>query len=286
MENIIEIKGLKKTYPNFTLNNIDLSLPKGRIMGLIGENGAGKTSTISLILNAVEKESGQILVFGKDNIECEKEIKQKIGVVPDECAMPESFTVSDTERFIKKMYPSWSHAKYEKYIKDFQLPKQLPIGTFSKGMKVKLNIAVALSHEPELLILDEATSGLDPVMRDDVLDILLDFVQDENHSVLFSSHITSDLEKVADYISFLHKGELAFIKQKDELIYHYGVLHCKTAQYEALDPSDIIAFRKQDYEWQVLISDRERIAAKYKDCIVDPATLDDIMLMYIKGDVK
>lgn len=286
MENILEIKGLRKTFPGFTLNGVDLFVPAGCIMGLIGENGAGKTTTIHLILNATEKDGGSIAVFGKDHIQHEKEVKQKIGVVLDECGMPDSFSVFDVEKFLQKLYPHWNHPKYLSYLETFELPTTLPIGAFSKGMKIKLSIALALAHEPQLLILDEATSGLDPVMRDDVLDILLDFVQNENNAVLFSSHITSDLEKVADYITFLHQGNIVFCKQKDDLIYHYGLLHCKTADFEKIDPADMLAFRKQDYEWQVLVADRQVAAKKYANCVIDPATLDDIMLLYIKGDVK
>lgn len=286
MENILEIKGLQKTFPGFTLNGVDLFVPAGSIMGLIGENGAGKTTTINLILNATEKDGGSITIFRKDNIQNEKEIKQKIGVVLDECGMPEAFSVFDVEKFLQKLYPNWNHQKYLSYLETFELPSALPIGTFSKGMKVKLNIALALAHEPQLLILDEATSGLDPVMRDDVLDILLGFVQNENNAVLFSSHITSDLEKVADYITFLHQGSIVFCKQKDDLIYHYGLLHCKTSDFEKIDPADMLAFRKQDYEWQVLVADRQCAAKRYGNCVIDPATVDDIMLLYIKGDAK
>lgn len=171
------------------------------------------------------------------------------------------------------------------YLKQFALPADKEIKTFSKGMKMKLSIAAALSHDPKLLILDEATSGLDPVMRDDILDVFLDFVQDENHSILMSSHITTDLEKVADYIAFLHNGKIIFDKEKDELIYRYGIIRCSSSQFEKLDKEDILACRKKDYQWDVLVADREKAARRYKDFVIDNATIDDILLLYVKGDV-
>ena len=221
MENILQIADLTKRYPDFYLDHLTLNVPSGSIVGLIGENGAGKTTTMNLILNAVTKDSGDILVFGQDNLSHEKE--------------------------------------------------------------VKMNFAIALAHHAELLLLDEATSGLDPVMRDDVLDLLLDFVQSEKHGVLFSTHIMSDLSKIADYIAFLHEGKLLFFKSKDELIYRYGLIHCGEKLFREIDRGDILAWRKQDYEYQILVADREAAARKYKGCVLDPATLDDIMLLYIKG---
>jgi len=286
MNNILKITDLTKSYNNFTLDALNLLVPYGTIMGLIGENGAGKTTTINLILNSVEKDYGNISVFGKDHIKHEKEIKQNIGVVFDECNLPGTFDITDIERFLSKMYTSWSHQKYLGYIERFELPDKQIIKNFSKEMRVKLNFAVALSHDPQLLILDEATSGLDPVMRDDMLDVLLDFVQDEKKSVLFSSHITTDLEKIADYVSFLHKGKLLFCAKKDDLIYNYGLIHSKTVDFEKIDKSDILAYRKLDCEWRVLVNNREAAAKKYKNYIVDPTTIEDIMFMFIRGEQK
>ena len=284
MEAALQIDNLSKSYSDFHLDGISLSVPKGRIVGLIGENGAGKTTTINLILHAIEKDNGSISIFGKDHVSYEKEVKQGVGIVQDECNLPLMFTVSDIETVMKRIYTNWDSTRYHELIDKFELPLKQTISTFSKGMKVKLNFAIALAHKSKLLLLDESTSNLDPVMRDDILDMLLDFVQDEENSVLFSSHITSDLSKIADYVAFLHEGKLLFCKPKDELIYHYGLVHCGEKLFQQIGSSDILAWRKQDYEYQILVADRAAFEKKYKGCIIDPATLDDIMLMYIKGD--
>ena len=286
MDNILEIENLTKTYPDFTLDTLSFSIPQGTIMGLIGENGAGKTTTINLILNEIKKDGGIIKVFGKDNLAHEKAVKEKIGVVFDECHFPELFNAHDMERFMKDIYASWQPATYRDYLKRFGLPQDKQIKAYSRGMKVKLSFAVALSHQPQLLILDEATSGLDPVMRDEILDLLLEFVQDERNGVLFSSHITEDLEKVADYITFIHAGKLLFSKPKDELIYQYGVIKCGSEMFNQIDQADIIAYRKQDYEWQVLVADQEEARRKYKKCLVDGVTLSELMLFHVKGETK
>ena len=185
---------------------------------------------------------------------------------------------------MKDIYQSWDDHIFMALLKKFSLPVCKPIKQFSKGMKMKLAIAVALSHNSKLLILDEATSGLDPVVRDDILDMLLDFVQDENHSILVSSHITSDLEKIADYIVFLHEGRVVFSKPKDELTEQYGIIKCGAAQFDALDKSEIIAYRKMDYEWQVLVADRNKMQKKYPKAMIVPASIDEIMLLYVKGE--
>lgn len=284
MENILQIESLTKNYSDFCLDNISFSIPKGAIVGLIGENGAGKTTTINLILHAIEKDGGTVSVFGKDHLMHEKEIKQDIGVVQDECNLPLMFTASDIEAVMYRIYKSWDHEQYWELIKRFNLPHNQMISSFSKGMKIKMNFAIALAHKSKLLLLDEATSGLDPVMRDDVLDLLLEFVQDEESSVLFSTHITSDLSKIADYIAFLHEGKLLFYKTKDDIIYYYGLVHCGYELFRQFDAGDILAWRKQDYEYQILVADRDAVSRKYKGCVIDPATLDDIMLLYIRGE--
>lgn len=286
MDAILQIDKLSKSYSGFCLNELSLTIPSGTIMGLIGENGAGKTTTINLIVHAIEKDSGKIYVFGKDNIQCEKEIKQRIGMVQDECNLPPMFSISDIETVMKRIYTNWDKPQFWHLVKKFNLPVEQEIWTFSKGMKVKLNFAIALAHNSRFLLLDEATSGLDPVMRDEILDLLLDFVQDEGRSVLFSTHITSDLSKIADHIAFLHEGELLFCKQKDDLIYNYGIVHCGAEQFAKMDKEDIVTWRKQDYEHQVLVADRASMVKKYPGCIIDPATLDDIMLLYIRGEKK
>lgn len=286
MNNILEIENLMKNYSDFSLNHLRLSIPQGTIMGLIGENGAGKTTTINLILNEIKRDGGTIKIFGKDNIQCEREIKDKIGVVFDDCHFPDLFNALELERFLKPIYTEWQSSTYREYLKRFGLPNNKPIRAYSKGMKVKLSFAVALSHCSQFLILDEATSGLDPVMRDEILDVLLEFVQNESHSVLFSSHITNDLEKIADYVAFLHKGNLVFSKPKDELLYKYGLMKCGAEVFNSIQRQDILAWRKLDYEWQVLVADMEAARRKYKKCIIENATIEEIMLLYIKGEKR
>ena len=276
------ISGLTKTYKDFMLNGVSFSVPCGSIVGLIGENGAGKSTTINAVLGLIQKEAGSICVLGKEQLD--NEIKEQIGVVFDGNNYPEIFSTRKLNRVMKNVYHSWEEHTFLNLLKKFSLPTDKPIKQFSKGMKMKLAIAVALSHNSKLLILDEATSGLDPVIRDDILDILLDFAQDETHSILISSHITTDLEKIADYIVFIHEGQVVFSKPKDELIEQYGIIKCGAAQFEALDKSDIIVYRKMDYEWQVLVADRAAMKKKYPKALIDSASIDEIMLLYVKGE--
>ena len=255
-------------------------------MGLVGENGAGKSTTINCILNEISKTDGDIEIFGKDYLSEEIEIKDKIGVVFDENHFPDVFTPNEIGTYMSGIYSKWERNTYINYLSKFELPADKKVKDFSKGMKVKLAFAVALSHKAELLILDEATSGLDPIIRDDILDILIDFVQDENHSVLVSSHITSDLEKVADYITFLNKGKLVFSQLKDELVDNYGVISCGAMIFDNLDKSEIIAYRKEDYQYKVLVKNRHIAEKKYPKAIVTPAAIEEIMLFYVKGEMK
>ena len=285
-ENILEIRELSKDYGDFVLDKISFSLPRGVIMGLIGENGAGKSTTINCILNEIQKSSGTIRIFGKDHSTDEIEIKDKLGVVFDENHFPDIFTPEEIGKFMSGIYSAWEWQLYHQFLEKFELQKDKKIKDFSKGMKVKLAFAVALSHNAELLILDEATSGLDPIIRDDVLDMLIDFVQDESHSVLVSSHITSDLEKVADYITFIHKGKLIFTQDKDTLIDNYGIISCGAAVFDTINKSEVIAYRKEDYQFKVLVYNRTKAAKQYPNAIVSPATIEEIMLFYIKGEIQ
>ncbi len=283
-DNILEVKNLTKDYGDFVLDKLSFIIPRGVIMGLIGENGAGKSTTINCILNEVQKTDGRILIFGKDHVADEIKIKDKIGVVFDENHFPDIFTPKEIGKYMSGIYSNWEWPTYRNYLKQFQLPDNKRVKDFSKGMKVKLAFAVALSHKADFLIFDEATSGLDPIVRDDILDILIDFVQDENHSVLFSSHITSDLEKVADYVTFIHNGKRIFSCLKDDLIDNYGIVSCGAAVFDSLDKAEIIAYRKEDYQYKVLVRDRNKAAKNYPEAIVEPAAIDDIMLFYVKGE--
>lgn len=282
----LEVKNLTKDYGDFVLDKLNFTLPRGVIMGLIGENGAGKSTTINCILNEIQKDDGEILIFGKDHISNEIEIKSKLGVVFDENHFPDIFTPMEIGKYMAGIYSGWEWATYRQFLEKFELPKDKKIKDFSKGMKVKLAFAVALSHKAELLILDEATSGLDPIIRDDVLDMLIDFVQDENHSVLVSSHITSDLEKVADYITFIHKGKLVFSHDKDDLVDNYGIVSCGSVIFDTLDKTDTIAYRKEAYQYKVLVRNRNKAAKNYPKAIVSPATIEEIMLFYVKGELQ
>ncbi len=282
MNHALTISGLTKTYQDFVLDHVSFTVPSGSIVGLIGENGAGKSTTIHAALGLIQKEAGHAVILGKEELDAET--REQIGVVFDGSNYPEILSPKKISRVMKHIYRSWDEPAYLRLLKQFSLPPDKPIRQFSKGMKMKLAITAALSHHSKLLILDEATSGLDPVIRDDILDMLLDFVQDEEHSILISSHITSDLEKIADYIVFIHDGKVVFSKPKDELTEQYGIIKCGAAQFDAIEKSDIIVSRKMDYEWQVLISDRDKMQKKYKDALIVPAAIDEIMLLYIKGE--
>lgn len=284
MDTILQVDNLTKQYPDFKLDHVSFSIPKGTIMGLIGENGAGKSTTINAILDLIKKDDGKVTFWGQELSENTKQIKEDIGVVFDGVNFYETLTPVKIGKISQAAYSQWDERIYKSYLKRFELPVDKEVKTFSKGMKTKLCIAVALSHQPKLLILDEATSGLDPVMRDDILDVFLDFVQDENNSILMSSHITTDLEKIADYITFIHQGKVIFRKTKDEVRYNYGIIRCGSATFDAIDKSEILAYRKCDYQWEVLVADKKRAKRKYKNAVVDDATIDDILLLYVKGE--
>ena len=283
MEAALQVIDLTKTYPGFKLDHVSFTLPQGAVMGLIGENGAGKSTTIKAILDLIRKDDGTVTFWGRKLSES-KQLKEDIGVVFGQGNFYETLTPTQIGSISAAAYTQWDQATYEGYLTRFQLPKDKVLKTFSNGMRTKLGIAVALSHHPKLLILDEATSGLDPVVRDEILDVFWEFVQDERHSILMSSHITSDLEKIADCITFLHQGKLLFCKSKDELRYQYGVLRCGEAQFKRLDSSEILVYRKEPCQIDVLVADKEAARRRHPDMVVDDATIDDILLLYVKGE--
>ncbi len=285
MDALLQLRDVTKRYDGFTLDHITFDLPKGTIMGLIGENGAGKSTTIKAILDLIHLDEGSVTLWG-ENLSGSKALKENIGVVFDGCCFYEGLTSAQVGRISKAAYRQWDEKVFQFYMQRFQLPLKKPLKELSKGMKVKLSIAVALSHRPKLLILDEATSGLDPVMRDDILEVFLDFVQDEEHAILMSSHISTDLEKVADYITFIHEGRVFFCKEKDELRYQWGILRCGEEVYAALAPADILASRREDYQYSVLVADKAAMRRKHPDAIIDDASIDDILLLYVKGAHK
>ncbi|MGL5347030.1 MAG: ABC transporter ATP-binding protein [Peptostreptococcaceae bacterium] len=281
MENAIEIKNLCKLYDGFKIDKLNLVIPSGCIMGIIGENGAGKSTTIKLMLDIIKKDSGTIKILGKDSTTIDKDFKEQIGVVFDDSCFPEELNITHIEKILKNVYKTWDSKTFNKYISRFALPKKKIIKEFSKGMKMKLSIAVALSHNPKVLILDEATSGLDPVAREEILDVFWDFVQDESHTVLISSHILSDLEKICDYIAFIHRGKLVFNEAKDELSEKYGILKCSNEDLDLIDRDSIISYRKSSFSAEALVL-KEEMPRNY---IVDNASIEDIMLYYVKEDV-
>ncbi len=285
MEMSLQIENITKRYAGFELDHVSFSIPKGTIMGFVGENGAGKSTTIKAILDLIKKEEGTVTFWGEE-LASSKQLKENIGVVFEGINFYETLTPVKVGKISKAAYTQWDDFLYQGYLKRFGLPLDKEIKNFSRGMKMKLSLAVALSHRPKLLILDEATSGLDPVMRDDILDVFLEFMQDEEHSVLMSSHITTDLEKIADYITFIHKGKILFCKSKDELRYRYGIIRCGAVLFEQIDKKEILAWRKDEYQWNVLVADKEKAKQKYKTAVIDDATIDDILLMYVKGEQK
>jgi ABC-2 type transport system ATP-binding protein len=284
MQNLLEIKNLRKQYPSFALQDVSFNVPSGSIVGFVGENGAGKTTTIKLILNEIARDSGTVKIFGMDNIRDERKIKEQIGVVFDESYFYGEFQAGDIASILKRVFPTWNDDLYRRYLQEFKLPSDKAVKEFSKGMKMKLGIASALAHRPRLLILDEATSGLDPIVRSEILDIFLDFIQDETHSILFSSHITSDIEKVADYVTFIHNGQIVFERSKDELLRNFGILKCSSADFGKVQKSSLVRWRKAEMGYEALVSDKEKAKRLYPQFIVDNATIDEIMFLYVKGE--
>ena len=287
MDNAIEISHLTKHYDGFSLKDVSFNLPSGSIMGFIGENGAGKTTTIKAILNLIHRDSGQIRVLGQDNLSGEKFFKAQTGVVFADQNFPGDLTTADIKRIMKNIYTDWDNALYDAYLDRFELPRSKKIRDFSKGMRMKLSIVTALSHRPKLLILDEATTGLDPVVRSEILDVFQAFVCDDEHAILLSSHITSDMEKIADYITFIHDGRILCAEAKDDLIYGHGILKCPSDQFSVLDlGDDLIGFRRSNFGVEALIKNPEHFKRHFPDAIIDTPSLEDIMLFYTKGAKK
>lgn len=282
MKNVIEISGLTRDYGHFKLDNVSLAVPGGSIVGLIGENGAGKSTTLKCLLGLVRPDSGQVRLLGGDPND--RTVREQVGVVFDECRFHDGLTVAQIGTFLARTYRNWDGALWQHYLKKFGLPEKLTVKGFSRGMKMKLSIAAALAHRPKVLILDEATSGLDPVVREEILDEFLDFIQDEEHGVLISSHITSDLEKAADYITYLHQGRVALQGEKDRLLECYGRLACTAEELAGVDRTLIEAVRKNRFGMEALVKDRAEVRRRWPELTVDPATLEEIMVFTTKGE--
>ena len=279
MTSILELKNVTKHYQDFSLENINFSLEKGYIMGFIGPNGAGKSTTIKLIMNLIKKDEGDISIFGLNNEKHNIEIKQRIGFVYDENHFYEELTPNEMKGIIRPFYKKWDEAVFQRYAKDFQLPLNKQIKNLSKGMKMKFSLAVALSHHAELLIMDEPTSGLDPLVRSELLDVLQTLLQDENKSIFFSTHITSDLEKVADYITFIHNGRLVLSKTKDELLEEYCIVKGDLDTLRKGNEDALIAIKKNRYGFEALSRDKREVVQHFGDSVmIEKPTLEDILV--------
>lgn len=284
MEATIKVKNLNKKYEGFELKNISFEIPEGSIVGLIGENGAGKTTTIKSILNIINSE-GEIQVLGKDIKQNEKEIKSKLGVVLDDSFLSEYLTPKKINSIMKDFYNTWDKKLFEKYIKIFKLPENKMIKDFSSGMKMKLKIATAISHKPQILILDEPTSGLDPIVRNEILDIFRQFIaEDETRSILVSTHITTDFEHISDYIMFIKNGEITLNLPTSEILENYGIVKCDEKDFSKISKEDYEYYRKEKYQYEVLVKNKKMIKSKYGISTIDKASIEDIMLFYIKGE--
>ena len=278
--NALAINNLTKTYTGFQLDNLSLTLPSGCIMGLIGENGAGKSTTIKLILDMIHKDGGSITVLGQDNQRNSRLLKEDIGVVMDEVGIPECLTTRQVGKVMKYTFQNWNDEEYVRLLKKFSLPDKKPFKEFSRGMKMKLGIAVAMSHGAKLLLLDEATSGLDPVVRDEVVEMLSEFTRDENHSILISSHIVSDLEKLCDYVAFLHEGRLLLCEEKDVLLAEYGIVHCTQEQLRELDTAAIRSKKESPYGIEAMVL-RSAVPAGMK---ISPISIEELFVFMVKGE--
>ncbi len=276
--NALEIKNLTKKFPGFTLDGLTLTLPSGCIMGLIGENGAGKSTTIKLILDMLHKDGGSITILGRDNGDNIRLTKEDVGVVMDEVGIPECLTTKQVGKIMKFTYRNWDAEAYERLLAKLALPDNKPFKDFSRGMKMKLGIAIAMSHGSKLLLLDEATSGLDPVARDQVVEMFYDFTRDESHSILISSHIVSDLEKLCDYVAFLHKGKLLLYEEKDRLLGEYGIVRCTAEQLAGLNPK-AVKYRKESPYGLELIVKREAVPNRIQ---VSPVNIEELFLFMVK----
>lgn len=278
MEYALKLENVTKEYKDFKLDHINIALPKGCIMGFIGENGAGKTTAIKLILDLINRDSGTITILGKDNKSEIDSIKENIGVVLDESSFPENLNAAEINHILKKIYKTWDENKFYNFLNKFSILLDKSIKDYSRGMKMKLSIAVSLSHDSEILILDEATSGLDPIIREEILDTFLEFIQDESNSIFVSSHIISDLEKICDYITFIHKGKIVFSEAKDNLLDNYGILKCSAEEFENIDKSIVKGVRRNKFGIEALVL-KNKISGNF---LIDKASIEDIMIFTIR----
>lgn len=284
MTNAVTIKNLTKSYKDFSLKNIDLQIPKGSVFGLIGENGAGKSTLIKSMLGITSSNYGSLEYFGKKFANHQREIKEDIAVIFEQTHFDLDFTPFVIGKIMNRTYKKWDSDKYYKLLEEFKLPQDKKIKGFSRGMKMKLEFAVAFSHDTKLMILDEATSGLDPIFRDEILRILRDYSENEENTIFMSSHITSDLDKIADYIGFIHNGEMIFVKSYEDIRENYGIVKCGRNMFEALNEDDIVSYRKEEHSYSVLVNNKHGIKKSIDGLVIENASIEDIMLFIVKGD--
>lgn len=286
-DNILEVKNLNKRFDGFALKDISFSLPCGYIMGFIGANGAGKSTTIKLLINLLHRDGGKISFFGQELLESEKEIKDRIGVVFDESHFYEEITLADNERIVAPFYSRWDHAQFIRYLKRFDLDPKQKLKKLSKGMKMKFALATALAHEAELLIMDEPTGGLDPVFRNELLEILAEFIQDGQRSVLFSTHITSDLDKTADFITFIHEGEIVFSAAKDDILEQYALVKGDTNLLTPELQPLFVGLRRSPFGFEGLVRDRQEALRRLREqALFEKPSLEDIMLYTVRREQR
>lgn len=282
--NVITLKGISKDYGDFKLDDVSFSVPEGSVCGFIGQNGAGKTTTIQIILDAINRDGGEVFVFGKSMDQDAAAVREDIGVVFDEMGFHDFLTAAQINTIMKNIYKNWNQETYFDYLKRFSLPAKKACGSFSRGMRMKLQIAAALSHEAKLLIMDEPTSGLDPIVRNEMLQIFREFVVEEDHTILLSSHITGDLEKLADEVVFIDGGKIVLTGNKDELLEKHGILRCKRNEVKEIEESLIVSAEVSGLGAEILVNDRKAAAKMYPQMIVEQASLEEIMIYYINQE--
>ena len=283
IKNVIELKEVTKDYGDFKLDNVSFSVPEGSVCGFIGQNGAGKTTTINLILDIIKRDSGEITVFGENIDSDSAKLRENIGVVFDEMGFHEFMTAKDINLMMKNIYKNWDQEKFFEYLKKFSLPSKKKCGAFSRGMRMKLQIAVALSHNAKMLIMDEPTSGLDPIVRNEMINIFREFVLEEDHTILLSSHITGDLEKIADEVVFIDGGKIVLAGNKDEILESHGILKCKKDEAEKVSKSLIVGMELSNFGAEILVNDRHSAEKLYPEMVMEPAALEDIMIYYVNA---
>ena len=283
INNVIELKNVVKDYGDFKLDHISFAVPEGSVCGFIGQNGAGKTTTINLILDIINRDDGKINLFGKPVDKDHAYVREDVGVVFDEMGFHEFMTAKDINIMMKNIYKNWDEVAFFDYLKKFSLPSKKKCGAFSRGMRMKLQISVAMSHKAKLLIMDEPTSGLDPIVRNEMIGIFRDFVVEEDHTILLSSHITGDLEKIADEVVFIDGGKIVFSGNKDEILEKHGILKCKKEEASKVSEALIIGVEKEAYSTSILVNDRHAAAKLYPDMVIEEAALEDIMIYYVNA---